>query len=56
MIAIFQFFRNGIIAVGELLDRFVFSVSGFNVSLLDIFIGFVLMGIIITVFWKGAHS
>lgn len=48
--------RDSISDIGHLLDNYSFSIAGMSVSILDLFIGLICMSIIITVFWKGAHS
>lgn len=56
MLDLVIFFRDALIDVGSMLNGYTFPIGGITVSLLDIFIGLIAMGIIITVFWKGAHS
>lgn len=56
MLNIFSFFINGLQAIASLLTRHQFAIGSFNVSILDIFIGLIAMGIIISVFWKGARA
>lgn len=56
MVEFLDFIINGIKSVANLLDYHSFYIAGLSVSILDLLIGFVCLGIIITVFWKGAHS
>lgn len=56
MLELLRFFRDALIDVGSLLNGYTFPIGGITVSLLDIFIGLIAMGIIISVFWKGAQS
>ena len=38
------------------LDKVSFQAFGFPITLVDIFVGFIAMSIIIGVFWKGARG
>ena len=48
--------KDGLVSIVNLFSRYEFDIAGVNVSILELFIGFIAMGIIITVFWKGAHD
>ncbi len=52
IVLISNFFSNII----DVLKTAVFNLGGVTVSLVDIIIGFVVLSIIITVFWKGARG
>lgn len=56
MMEFFKWFVKGFEAIGNEIDTVTFPIAGLSVSLLDIMIGFVCFGIVLTVFWKGAHS
>lgn len=56
MYEFFLFFRDCIAEISGMLRSFSFSIGGISVSIFDLFLGFVAMGIIISVFWKGARS
>lgn len=48
--------RDSFISLSTMLNAFHFNIAGMSISLLDIMIGFLAMGIVISVFWKGARS
>lgn len=50
------FFRNCIVSITDMLDGVVFKFGAMNVSLFDLFFGFIALGIIISVFWKGSRA
>lgn len=56
MIQFVVFLRDGIQNIGDLLNHYTFDIAGLNVSILDLLIGNLAMGIIIAVFWKGAST
>lgn len=56
MYEFFIFFRDCLADISGMLRSFSFSIGGISVSLLDLFLGFIAMGIIISVFWKGART
>ena len=56
MLYVIEFFRKMFVTLFELLDVIVFDFADFDVSLMQIFLGFILTGIIISVFWKGASG
>lgn len=49
------FIRDGFAQITGMLDSFSFNLGGINVSIFDLFIGFVAMGLVIAVFWKGSR-
>lgn len=51
-----KWFIGSVADVGDLLDNVAFSIGNVNVSILDLMIGFVILSIVITVFWKGASA
>ncbi len=50
------FLRDCLYDLFDYLDRIIFDISGMSVSMLDIWIGFLVIGIIISAFWKGARD
>ena len=50
------FFRDSIAQISGMLDSFYFNFGGIHVSIFDLFVGFIAMGIVISVFWKGART
>ncbi len=40
----------------NLLNSMVLNVGGINVGFMDVIIGFLALSIVVTVFWKGAHT
>ena len=50
------FVVNQIACLSDMLDEFSFNISGMNVSIFELFIGFVALSIVISVFWKGARG
>ena len=51
-----QFIKNSLAQITGMLDKYSFDLGGINVSILDLFIGFLGFGLIISVFWKGART
>lgn len=49
------FIRDGIASITGMLDSFSFNLGSMTVSLFELFIGFIAMGLIIAVFWKGSR-
>lgn len=49
------FIRDGLAQITGMLDTVNFNFAGVNVSFFDLLIGFIAMGIIIAVFWKGSR-
>ena len=49
------FFRDMIARITGMLDIFSFNFGGINVTILDLFIGLLALGFVISVFWKGAR-
>ena len=49
-------FRDRFYDVARLLDRIVFDIDGIKVSLLGLMTGFLFLGFIISVFWKGGRE
>ena len=49
------FIRDGIASITGMLDSYKFNFGGISVSLFELFIGFIAMGLIIAVFWKGSR-
>lgn len=56
MMDFITWFIGGFEQIGDLLNGYTFPIGAVNVSILDILIGFVIMAIVITVWWKGAHT
>lgn len=50
------FLRDRLVDITDMLERYHFNISGMDISLLDMLIGIIAMGIIISVFWKGART
>lgn len=50
------FLRDRVVDVTDVLNSFSFEIANISVSILDLLIGFILMGIILSVFWKGART
>lgn len=50
------FIRNSIASISDMLNEFSFDFGGINVSLFELLIGFIALGLIISVFWKGART
>lgn len=50
------FLRDCFADISSLLNSVLFEFAGMSVSLLELFIGFVALGFIISVFWKGART
>lgn len=50
------FLRDRVVQVTDMLNSFSFEIADISVSLLDLIIGFIIMGIVISVFWKGART
>lgn len=48
--------KDGIVSIVDLFASYSFDIGGVNVSIIELFLGLIAMGIIITVFWKGAHD
>lgn len=48
--------RDSLVSLSTMLNAFNFNISGMSISLLDIMVGFIAIGIVISVFWKGARS
>lgn len=38
------------------IDSFSFDVYGFNVSLAEVFLGFIILNMFVLLFWKGAKG
>lgn len=49
------FLRDSIADITGMLDSFSFNMGGMNVTLFDLIIGFLAMGLIVAVFWKGSR-
>lgn len=50
------FFRDSIVTITDMLSSFYFSFGNINVSIFDLLLAFLALGIIISVFWKGART
>lgn len=50
------FIRDRLVQIADVLDRYHFNIAGLDVSLFEMLIGIVAMGIVIAVFWKGART
>lgn len=50
------FLRDRVVDITDMLNSYNFDIAGISVSILDLIIGFVLMGIVLSVFWKGART
>lgn len=50
------FLRDKIVGITDMLNGFSFEIANINVSLLDLILGFLFMGMIISIFWKGART
>lgn len=37
-------------------DKVVFNIFGYDVSLMGLFVGFIVLGFVVSVFWKGVKS
>lgn len=48
--------RNFYGAVFNVLDTYLFEFDGMSVSIMDILLGFIIVAIVISVFWKGARA
>jgi uncharacterized membrane protein YccF (DUF307 family) len=53
---VFQFFRNGIAYVFDSINSVSFEMYGLTVSLGWLFIGFIAIYIVVSVFWRGARG
>lgn len=51
-----RFIKDGIIDISSMLNDFEINISGMEVSLFELFLGFVALSIVISVFWKGARG
>lgn len=40
----------------QVLDKFSFDINGFSVSLPSVWFAFMVIGLVVTVFWKGAKT
>lgn len=49
------FIRDGIADLTGMLDSFSFNLGGINVTIFELFVGFIALGLIIAVFWKGSR-
>lgn len=56
MTSVFNFFFTQLQGFYDTLGTVTFDVYGINVSLTQILIGFICMGMIISFFWKGARG
>lgn len=50
------FFRDCIVQITDMLDDVIFDIGGVNATLLDLFLGFIALGIVISLFWKGSRA
>ena len=50
------FLRDRIVDITDLLNSFHFEIANISVSILDLILGFLFMGMIISIFWKGART
>lgn len=50
------FIRDGIADITGMLDTFKFNLGGIVVTLFDLLLGFIAMGLVIAVFWKGSRT
>lgn len=50
------FLRDRVVDITDILNSYYFDIAGISVSILDLIIGFILMGIVLSVFWKGART
>lgn len=56
MIDVVKFLRDYLIDIAELLDVYCFDIQGINVSIFDLFIGFIVLSLVVSIFWKGARA
>lgn len=49
------FLRDSIAGITGMLDGVSFNMGGMNVTLFDLIIGFIAMGLVVAVFWKGSR-
>lgn len=56
MFEFLSWFINLFNLIGNKLNQYTFPIGAVNVSILELFIGFIILGIVIAVFWKGAQS
>lgn len=56
MTEILRFFGNMWSIILGLLDLYTFDIGGTKFSLFEILLGFVLVSMAITIFWKGAKG
>ena len=51
-----EFLRKSLADLASLLHDYHFDIGGLDVSLLELFLGFLAIGFVISVFWKGARA
>lgn len=52
----FDWLISALSSLASLLDSYRFSFGGLSASLFEIFLGFVAISMVITIFWKGARG
>ena len=57
MLQVIKFIRDCLADLTVMLQKFTldFGLGGMNPNLLEVFIGFIALGLIIAVFWKGSR-
>ncbi len=56
MTEVFRFFGNMWSIILSVLDLYTFDIGGFEFSLFDIILGFVISSMALSIFWKGARG